>query len=160
MKTPTKINSKENENKERNQRTYSHSASGFSWNLCNQNKWGLHYYPNESQRMILNLSTWKVRQKVVCELCFCFCFFFPLFLCLIFKKKKKRKSSDIKKKINFYNIFTINHRWLVIIGSNLNLTLRLLFAITITISDNLSLKIYYKNTVDISFLKQNILFYL
>ena len=27
----------------------------------------------------------------------------------------------------FYNIFTINHRWLVVIGSNLNLTLRLLF---------------------------------
>ena len=26
-----------------------------------------------------------------------------------------------------YNIFTINHRWLVIISSNLNLTLRLLF---------------------------------
>ena len=27
----------------------------------------------------------------------------------------------------FYNIFTTNHWWLVIIGSNLNLTLRLLF---------------------------------
>ena len=27
----------------------------------------------------------------------------------------------------FYNIFTTNHRWLVVIGSNLNLTLRLLF---------------------------------
>ena len=36
-----------------------------------------------------------------------------------------------KKKIlllqYFYNIFTTNHRWLVIISSNLNLTLRLLF---------------------------------
>ena len=36
MKIATKINSKENENKERNQRTY--SPSGFSWNLWNQNK--------------------------------------------------------------------------------------------------------------------------
>ena len=27
----------------------------------------------------------------------------------------------------FYNIFTTNHGWLVIIGSNLNLVLRLLF---------------------------------
>ena len=37
----------------------------------------------------------------------------------------------IKKKMlhlqYFYNIFTTNHRWLVIISSNLNLTLRLLF---------------------------------
>ena len=37
----------------------------------------------------------------------------------------------IKKKVlrsqYFYNIFTTNHRWLVIISLNLNLTLRLLF---------------------------------
>ena len=37
----------------------------------------------------------------------------------------------IKKKMlrpqYFYNIFTTNHSWLVIISSNLNLTLRLLF---------------------------------
>ena len=37
----------------------------------------------------------------------------------------------IKKKMlrpqYFYNIFTTNHRWLFIISSNLNLTLRLLF---------------------------------
>ena len=34
-----------------------------------------------------------------------------------------------KKKKMYYvhNIFTINHTWLVVIGSNLNLTLRLLF---------------------------------
>ena len=32
----------------------------------------------------------------------------------------------------FYNIFTINHEWLVIVGSNLNLTLKLLFSPTIT----------------------------
>jgi len=28
---------------------------------------------------------------------------------------------------HFYNIFTTNHRWLVVIGLNLNLALRLLF---------------------------------
>ena len=28
---------------------------------------------------------------------------------------------------HFYNNFTTNHRWLVVIGSNLKLTLRLLF---------------------------------
>ena len=33
----------------------------------------------------------------------------------------------IKKKCYVYNIFTINHRWLVVISLNLNLTLRLLF---------------------------------
>ena len=38
------------------------------------------------------------------------------------KKKKKTLCSQY-----FYNIFTINHRWLVIISSNLNLILRLLF---------------------------------
>ena len=32
-----------------------------------------------------------------------------------------------KKKCYIYNIFTTNHRWLVIIDSNLKLTLRLLF---------------------------------
>ena len=37
-------------------------------------------------------------------------------------KKKKKIHSQY-----FYNIFTINHWWLVVINSNLNLTLRLLF---------------------------------
>ena len=32
-----------------------------------------------------------------------------------------------KKKCYVHNIFTTNHRWLVIISSNLNLTLKLLF---------------------------------
>ena len=32
-----------------------------------------------------------------------------------------------KKRCYVHNIFTTNHRWLVVIGSNLNLTLRLLF---------------------------------
>ena len=48
-------------------------------------------------------------------------------------------------------IFTTNHRWLVVIGSNLNLTLRLHFFPTIITSYNLPLKIYCKNVVDISF---------
>ena len=33
----------------------------------------------------------------------------------------------VDDKYYVYNIFTINHRWLVIIDSNLNLALRLLF---------------------------------
>ena len=38
------------------------------------------------------------------------------------------KSGESKKKKYYvHNIFTINHMWLVIISSNLNLTLRLLF---------------------------------
>ena len=48
---------------------------------------------------------------------------------------EKKSGSEIwgrvKKKVScpkyIYNIFTINHMWLVIISSNLNLTLRLLF---------------------------------
>ena len=52
------------------------------------------------------------------------------------KKKKKelwlsKSGEELKKKVlhpqYFYNIFTINHRWLIVISSNLNLTLRLLF---------------------------------
>ena len=56
----------------------------------------------------------------------------------------------------FYSIFTINYRWLVVIGSNLKLTLRLLFAPTITISNNLPLRICCKNVVNITFLYINI----
>ena len=48
---------------------------------------------------------------------------------------------------HFYNISTTNHKWLVVIGSNLKLTLRLLFALTITTSNNLPLRIYCKNVV-------------
>ena len=33
---------------------------------------------------------------------------------------------------HFYNIYKTKHKWLVVIGSNLNLTLRLLFCPTIT----------------------------
>ena len=51
--------------------------------------------------------------------------------------------------------FTTNHRWLVVIGSNSNLTLNYFFASTITTSNNLPLKICCKNIVDISFLFQD-----
>ena len=43
----------------------------------------------------------------------------------------------------------INHRWLVVIGSNLNLVLRLLFCPTITTNNNLPLRICCKNVVKI-----------
>ena len=44
------------------------------------------------------------------------------------KKKWLPKSREkLKKKCYVHNIFTTNHRCLVIISSNLNLTLRLLF---------------------------------
>ena len=56
----------------------------------------------------------------------------------------------------FYNIFITNHRWLVIINSNLNLTLRITFFTSIIItSNNLSLIIYCKNIVDIYFFLKN-----
>ena len=50
------------------------------------------------------------------------------------KKKKKRivatklpKMEEKKKDATFTTFFTTNYIWLVVIGSNLNLTLRLLF---------------------------------
>ena len=46
----------------------------------------------------------------------------------------------------FHNIFITNHSWLVIVGYNLNLSLKLLFCPT---NNNLSLKICCKNIVDI-----------
>ena len=50
---------------------------------------------------------------------------------------------------HFHNIFTTNHRWLVVIGSNLNLTLNLLFCLTIIISNNLLHRTCCKNVVKI-----------
>ena len=49
---------------------------------------------------------------------------------LITQKKKKKLVLDKRKVLHlqyFYNIFTTNHRWLVVISSNLNLTLKLNF---------------------------------
>ena len=40
--------------------------------------------------------------------------------------------SRLVRSQHFYNIFTTNHRWLVVISWNLNLTLRLLFCPTIS----------------------------
>ena len=54
------------------------------------------------------------------------------------------------KRCYVHNIFITNYQWSVVIGSNLNLTLRLLFCPN---NNNLSLKICCKNIVDISFLK-------
>ena len=42
-------------------------------------------------------------------------------------RKKKFSFWDVLRLQQFYNIFTTNHRWLVIISSSLNLVLRLLF---------------------------------
>ena len=47
----------------------------------------------------------------------------------------------------FYNIFTTNYIWLVVISSNLNLTLRLIFNPTITTSNNLPFRICCKNVI-------------
>ena len=56
-----------------------------------------------------------------------------------------------------YNIFTKNHTLVVIIGSNLNLVLEFFFffLLPITTHNNLPLKIYCKNIVDIAFLFLN-----
>ena len=43
------------------------------------------------------------------------------------KKVVPKSGESKKKKCYVHNIFTINHMWLVIISSNLNLTLRLFF---------------------------------
>ena len=50
---------------------------------------------------------------------------------------------------HIYNIFTTNYRWLVVIGSNFKLTLRLLFCPN---NNNLPLRICCKNVIYISFL--------
>ena len=65
------------------------------------------------------------------------------------KYRSNAQLTKKKKRCYVYNIFTINYRWLVVISSNLKLTLRLLFYPN---NNNLSLKLCYKNIVDISFL--------
>ena len=61
------------------------------------------------------------------------------------KKNNRILSGKMVKKCCVYNIFIINNRLLVSIDLNLNLILRLFFFPTIIISNNLSLKICYKN---------------
>ena len=51
----------------------------------------------------------------------------------------------------FHNIFTTNYKQLVVIGLNLNLTLRLLFCPNNNNRNNLPLRIYCKNVADILF---------
>ena len=51
---------------------------------------------------------------------------------------------EVLRPSHFYNIFTTNYKWLIIIGSNLNLTL--LFCPN---NNNVSLWIFYKNIMKI-----------
>ena len=51
-----------------------------------------------------------------------------------------------------HNIFTTNYRLKVIISSNLNSKLKLLFYSSITTNNNLSLRICCKNVIDVTFL--------
>ena len=66
-------------------------------------------------------------------------------------KKKEKKHTHTHthffffEKCYIHNIFTTNYRWLVVIGSNLNLTLTLIFCPIITISNNLLFRICCKN---------------
>ena len=54
-----------------------------------------------------------------------------------------------KERCYVHNIFTTNYKWLVVISSNLKLTVRLFFCPN---NNNLPLRICCKNVVDISFL--------
>ena len=56
----------------------------------------------------------------------------------------------------FHNTFIINQKWLVIIGFNLNLSLKLYFC---PINSNLPYKIYYENVTKINIKDITFLFY-
>ena len=45
----------------------------------------------------------------------------------VLKHPLGEKKKEMLRPQYFYNVFTTNYRWLVVIGSNLNLTLRLHF---------------------------------
>ena len=47
-------------------------------------------------------------------------------------KDRTNKIGEVLRPQHFHNIFTTNRKWLVIIGSNLNLPLKLIFYLTIT----------------------------
>ena len=70
----------------------------------------------------------------------------PNYECLFCFTKNKKERKKIER-CYVHNIFITNHWWLVVIDSNLNLTLRLFFCFN---NNNLPLKICYKNIVDIS----------
>ena len=63
------------------------------------------------------------------DVLFIFCFLFIYLFChdLWLVTTKLGKKYFLFKLCYVYNIFTINYRWLVVIGSNLKLTLKLLF---------------------------------
>ena len=69
-------------------------------------------------------------------------------ICILDKSKR-----EMLRLQHFYNMFTTNYRWLIIIGSNFKLTLRLFFYPNNNNSKNLSLKICCKNVIDILFSK-------
>ena len=52
-------------------------------------------------------------------------------LCILQRNQKRDVWDIFKQEVlrpqYFYNIFTTNHKWLVVIGLNLNLTFKLLF---------------------------------
>ena len=52
--------------------------------------------------------------------------------------------------LHFYNILTTNHRWLVVISSNLNLP-DYFYTLMIKTSNNLPFMIYCENIMDIAF---------
>ena len=52
----------------------------------------------------------------------------------------------------FHNIFRTNHKWKVVIGSNLNSKFKLLFYPSVTTNNNLTFRICYENVVNITFL--------
>ena len=52
----------------------------------------------------------------------------------------------------FYNTFITNHRWYVVICSDVNSKLKLLFCPPITTNNNLPFKICCESVVNISFL--------
>ena len=52
---------------------------------------------------------------------------------------------------HFHNIFSTNFRLQVIISSNLNLLLKLLFFSLVTANNNLLLRLYYERIMNIAF---------
>ena len=60
-----------------------------------------------------------------------------------------------KREVLCYTIFAKNHRWRVVIDSDLNSKLELIFPPSVTTNNNLSLKICCES-VDIAFLLVNI----
>ena len=74
----------------------------------------------------------------------------PNYECLFCFTKNKKERKKIER-CYVHNIFITNDWWLVVIGSNLNLTLKLLFYPN---NNYLRVRICYENVVDITFFKK------